>query len=528
MVVRDINVSAVNDAPVLASIEAAELPYSEGQVATVVTATTTVTDVDNANIASATVQITGNYLNTEDVLAFTNAFGINGTWTAGTGTLTLTGSATLANYQTALRSITYQNTNNNNPSTLTRTVSFTVNDGGLSSNTVSRDISVSAVNDAPIATDDAVSTNEDTPVQIDILVNDSDSDNSLDPATVVATTPTNGVININSSNGFITYTPNTDFNGADTFSYTIKDITGAESNSAIVTITVIPVNDGPIADDDNNTTSENLAVNIPILSNDTDADNSIDPTSVSIISNVSNGSLLIDPSTGMATYTPNVGFIGNDTFTYTVADALGTISNTAVVTIVVNPINDPPLAVDDGPLSHNTGLPLTIDALGNDSDPDNIITELSIIGVTSPTFGSTRIENNMIVYEPSGTSSGTVTFSYTIQDPEGLTSTAIVTIIYEYIELEVSEGFSPNDDGNNDTWHIRSIESYPGNNIKVFDRWGLLVYQVSNYDNTSIAWNGRANTGNQAGNYLEQGTYYYVLDLGANTKAFSGFVVIVR
>ncbi|HEX5169256.1 MAG TPA: DUF2341 domain-containing protein, partial [Cyclobacteriaceae bacterium] len=124
IVTRNISVAGTNDAPVLAAIEGAALAYSESQAATAITATTTVSDVDNANIASATIQITGNYLGSEDVLAFTNAFGITGSWNVGTGLLTLTGSTTLANYQTALRSVTYQNTNNNNPSTLTRTISF--------------------------------------------------------------------------------------------------------------------------------------------------------------------------------------------------------------------------------------------------------------------------------------------------------------------------------------------------------------------------------------------------------------------
>ncbi|MFT5091031.1 MAG: hypothetical protein ACI8PG_005415, partial [Planctomycetota bacterium] len=127
--------ATANNASVLANIESGSLSYSEGDGATAVTSALTVTDSDDTNIESATVQITGNLDNNEDVLAFTNQNGITGSWTSGTGTMALTGSATKANYQTALRSITYQNTDTDNPSTATRTVTFIVNDGDDNSNT---------------------------------------------------------------------------------------------------------------------------------------------------------------------------------------------------------------------------------------------------------------------------------------------------------------------------------------------------------------------------------------------------------
>ncbi len=111
--------------------------------------TIAITDVDDTNIESAVVAITGNYANGQDVLAFTNQNGITGSWNATNGTLTLSGSATLAQYQAALRSITYTNTSDN-PSTATRTVSFTVNDGDANSNTQTRDIAITTVNDAPV------------------------------------------------------------------------------------------------------------------------------------------------------------------------------------------------------------------------------------------------------------------------------------------------------------------------------------------------------------------------------------------
>src|SRR5258706_419772 len=88
------------------------------------------------------------YVNGQDTLAFVNQNGIVGTWNAATGVLSLSGSSTVANYQAALRSITYNN-NSHAPNTVTRTVTFVAHDGGLDSNVASRTITVTATNDAP-------------------------------------------------------------------------------------------------------------------------------------------------------------------------------------------------------------------------------------------------------------------------------------------------------------------------------------------------------------------------------------------
>jgi len=113
-----------------------------------------VTDVDSTNLASATIQITTNYNNGQDVLSFTNTANITGSFNAATGTMTLTGSDTVANYQTALRNVKYNNTSDD-PTTNPRTVVYQVNDGGTPgtnlSNTINSTINVTAVNDPPTA-----------------------------------------------------------------------------------------------------------------------------------------------------------------------------------------------------------------------------------------------------------------------------------------------------------------------------------------------------------------------------------------
>ncbi len=132
-------VAPVNDAPVLAGIETGLAWFRDGDPALKVTGALTVSDVDSVNLSSASVRIAGN-LQAGDVLAFTNQNGISGTWDAGTGTLTLSGSATLAQYQAALRAVTWRSTQAF-PGTAARAIAFTVSDGS-ESNAAARTVAV--------------------------------------------------------------------------------------------------------------------------------------------------------------------------------------------------------------------------------------------------------------------------------------------------------------------------------------------------------------------------------------------------
>lgn len=109
----------------------------------------TLSDAESATLNSATVRITGNYNSTQDLLSFTNQSGISGAWDSSTGTLTLTGSASVANYEAALRSVTYSN-NSDAPSTSNRTISFTASDAQFTSVAATRTIAVVAQNDSPV------------------------------------------------------------------------------------------------------------------------------------------------------------------------------------------------------------------------------------------------------------------------------------------------------------------------------------------------------------------------------------------
>ncbi|OED39544.1 hypothetical protein AB833_15070, partial [Chromatiales bacterium (ex Bugula neritina AB1)] len=148
-VTRDIDISAVNDAPVQGSIEGAALVYTENDGALRVTSTLALSDLDDVDLESASVSISSNYVAGEDVLAFANTANISGSFDALTGVLTLTGTDTVSAYEAALRTITYENTSDD-PSALSRTLSFEVDDGDDPAATISRNIDIQAVNDTPV------------------------------------------------------------------------------------------------------------------------------------------------------------------------------------------------------------------------------------------------------------------------------------------------------------------------------------------------------------------------------------------
>ena len=219
---------------------------------------------------------------------------------------------------------------------------YTVNDdGGEVSNTATVEVEVTATapNNPPVAADDTGNTNEDTAVVIDVIDNDTDADGTIDVGTVqVQNAPLNGSTTVNTATGEVTYTPVADFNGSDSFTYTVNNNSGVGSNSATVLVTVNPINDAPSAHDDTAGTPKDTPVAIDILANDSDVDGTLDAATVTVGTLPVNGSLSTpDPATGIVTYTPDPGFDGSDSFTYTVNDDKGKTSNTATVEVTIFP-----------------------------------------------------------------------------------------------------------------------------------------------------------------------------------------------
>ncbi|RAS15053.1 putative Ig domain-containing protein, partial [Microvirgula sp. AG722] len=203
VVSRSVTVAAVDQTPVTTtSGGSAAFAAGDNTASTpvVVDSGITVSDLDNSTLASATVSITGNFHSGEDILAFSNtsaiAFGnIVASYNSGTGVLTMTSSgatATLAQWQAALRAVTYTDSAVT-PNTATRTISFAVNDGSKDSAAVSRTVTVAATDQTPIATATAGSGSypvggTPTPVVVDSGITLSDRDSSTLASATVAIT----------------------------------------------------------------------------------------------------------------------------------------------------------------------------------------------------------------------------------------------------------------------------------------------------------------------------------------------------
>lgn len=174
-----VTVTAVDDAPVVTTSSGTADYTEDDTVGVAVDPAVTVTDVDDTQLTGATVRVTANFAAGEDVLTFTAGGGIGGSYSAADGTLTLTGTATLAAYEAALRSVRYVNSDTVDPSTAVRTVSFTATDGTTESAAATRGVTVRAVDDAPVvtSTDTLDYTENDAPTAIvpTLTVSDGDS-----------------------------------------------------------------------------------------------------------------------------------------------------------------------------------------------------------------------------------------------------------------------------------------------------------------------------------------------------------------
>ena len=290
------------------------------------------------------------------------------------------------------------------------------NGGGTDSATVQ--ITITSVNDVPVAQDNTVTTDEDTPITINILVNDTDVDG--DPLAVTAvTTPTNGLVSINADNS-LTYTPTLNFNGSDIFVYTITDGQGGNA-TATVHITVLPINDAPEAVNDTAVTTEDMAVTIFVLDNDSDIEG--DALNVVTVTQPVNGTVLVTDNT--IAYTPDANYNGVNNFTYTISDGFGGL-DTAEVTVAINPVNDGPKAIDDT-VTTSEDVPATVNVLANDLDVDGDM--LSITTVTTPTHGSILINpDNSVTYVPDANYHGSDSFAYSISDGHNEMDTATVFV----------------------------------------------------------------------------------------------------
>jgi len=518
------------------------------------------------------------------------------------------------------------------------------------------------LNQAATLVDDTIVVNEDESVDIPIFVNDSDLPTT---GTLTTTDPANGTVTIDDNgtpndptDDIVSYTPDPDFNGIDSFDYTVCNSSG-DCSTATVTVDVLPIVD---TEDDSVATNEDTSVDIPWSANDNDL-----PT-VGTFTNTSpaNGTVVLndngtpnDPSDDDISYIPNPSFVGTDTFEYTVCDSLGNC-DTATITIVVTAASDLDsdndgiadsfedlnLDGDDDPTTNPTdtdgdGIPdyLDIDS-DDDGIPDNIEAQttagyippsgvdandngiddayenngnLGLIPIDTdgdgiPDYVDDDSDNDGVPdsteahdfdqdgipdvvwlgsdkdndglddgYEgdiqidddvndeindpntdlPDTDQDGIPDYRDTDDDDDGIVTTdedldldgdfsnddSDEDGIPNYLdpdlgeedddEVEVFNVLTPNGDGIHDVLRIRNLEDYPNNTVKIYNRWGVLVFVTKAYNTNGNVFDGTSQgrvTVNQD-NKLPVGTYFYVIDYQNDagiSKQLSGYIYINR
>ena len=539
----------------------------------------------------------------------------------------------------------------------TATITKAGNDSNLPNFTVV------CLSQAATLVDDIVSVDEDTFVLVDVFDNDSDlptigSLTTTDPANGTVTIDNGGTPN-DPTDDSVTYTPDLDYNGPDTFDYTICNSSG-DCSTATVTLDVLPIVD---ANDDVVTIDVNQIINIDnwhVNDNDLPTDGTYSATQSS------NGSLTIDdngtpndPSDDIVNYFPNNDFVGTDTFEYTVCDTLGNCS-TATVTIIIsaagadldsdndgilnsfedlnldgdnNPDTDPTDTDGDGIAdyldidSDDDGIPDNVEAqttvdyisptgvdsngnglddayevsglqgvfpvdtdgdslpdyLDEDSDNDNILDNIE-----AHDFDQDGIADNLFVgtdadadglddgYEGSNTTDDDVNdeidnpindlpntdsddesdYRDTDDDDDGIATIdedlnedgdyvnddsdndGIPNYLDSDLEVqgetvEVFNVITPNGDNVHDVLRIDGLENYPDNTVRIYNRWGVLVFTTKAYGTDGNVFDGSSQgrvTVNQD-NQLPVGTYFYIIDYkepNGNMKSISGYLYINR
>ena len=511
--------------------------------------------------------------------------------------------------------------------------------------------------------DDLVTTDEEAPVIIDIYTNDTDLPNI---GALTTTDPLNGTVTIddggtpnNPLDDIVTYTPDLDFNGTDSFDYAICNSYG-NCSTATVTIAVLPIVD---------TNDDSIAIDVnEIRAIDTWQINDDDLPAIGTFSvtQPTNGSVTVDdngtpnnPSDDIPTYFPNNNYIGTDAFDYTVCDAIGNCS-TSTITILINPLgadmdsdddgivdsfedlnldgdNDPStdptdsdgdgfpdyLDIDSdgdgipdnveaqataeyiapsGIDSNNNGLddayeanglmgifPIDTDGdnlpdyLDEDSDNDNIFDEIEghdynqdgiadvvRIGSDKDNDGlddgfegsiSVDIDVNDEINDPYSqlpNTDGDEESDYrdTDDDDDGIeTVDEDINLNGNYLdddsdddgipnyldsdlgqleeEIEVFNVITPNGDGIHDELRISGLENYPNNTLKIYNRWGVSVYNTRAYNTEGNVFNGTSEgrVTIDVDSKLPVGTYFYILDYelpNGETKSLSGYIYINR
>jgi hypothetical protein len=364
-------------------------------------------------------------------------------------------------------------------------LTFIVDDGQGPSNTATVLITIEPVNDAPTAEALDLSLNEDTSKQQLLQGDDIDGD---ELSFAIVQHPTHGTVAFTGNQ--VTYTPNANYHGLDSFTYLANDGM-AESAPAQVDINVLPINDGPIADEQILETPEETAINIVLTGTDIDGD------SLAFLVTTEPQHGILSGIAPNLIYTPNADYNGSDSFQFQLNDGRS-ISNDAMVNITVRPVNDAPVA-DNTFIQTDEDTAATVVLKAEDIDN----TALTFTLKTPPSHGSAEIQGNELVYTPNANYSGSDQLWFVANDGEADSNLAKVDILVAPI---------------NDAPKVEDI-SLTMDNILIIDG------QLLGSDIDSEGFNYRLITQPQQGELIISGdTFTFSINQGFNGQVTAQYV----
>ena len=369
---RGLEVVTVNDAPELANLEENQLGFISGGSPVNITNELTITDQDNQNLTEATIAFGDNYDAAIDTLEYIDGENITGNWDEDAGILTLEGTASVMAYQKALRSVLYRNQSSQNVEE-SRTVRIFVSDGEAESAQVEREL---VPNQPPLISSFEIETDEEQVITFnaaDFPFQDTDNFPEGELFGIIITElPEKAVLTLNNDTltadnlnqviltddiEQLEYRPLADANGVDRFSWNASDGASFSDSDAQVNITINPIPDAPVVTSFMVETEEDQSLSFTSTqfseaTSDPDGDAL---ASVIIRTTPVNGQLLLNdivlPANSQLgvseldqlTYLPSENFAGEDKFSWSASDGDNTSSQSAEVSIIVNPVNDAPI-----------------------------------------------------------------------------------------------------------------------------------------------------------------------------------------
>lgn len=276
----------------------------------------------------------------------------------------------------------------------------------------------------------------------------------------------------------------------------------------------------PVAVNDTFSVPKNTATFFTVIANDTN--NAGGVLTLTVVTDAVHGSTVVTNGTQVI-YTPLPFYFGADSFRYRLCNNLG-LCDSAWVFIQVTGSNEPPVAVNDNFEFNDSISTAILDVLSNDQDfeGDSFFVSNILDSDSEDVLGTITIEaDGMLIFNREPLACGTKTYQYLVCDTLNCDTGSITITINCPDAVFLPQGFSPDGDGMNDRLVFTGIEYFSPAGLKVFNRYGTIVYENAEYDNS---WDG---TTLHSGKPLPDGTYFYILEL-ADKRKYNRYLIISR